>query len=149
MDSMDTNVIVKFQRMCDCWLCPGCGCENMVTDAVCAVCGTGRTKESVLLRAGEEEVVPNDGFIHLHDGPARGTHSGAEGSRGVVGGGTGVPGGGIRSPGGSPVGTGGFSTTGGGYIAPEPEGSNIGLIVAIIFIVIAVIAVSVGILLYQ
>lgn len=55
---MDTNVILQFQRLCDCWICPDCACENLLEDGVCSVCGAQRTAATPILRAGYEEVAP-------------------------------------------------------------------------------------------
>ncbi|MBE7018561.1 MAG: hypothetical protein E7413_01580 [Ruminococcaceae bacterium] len=145
MDSLETNVILKFQRLCDCWLCEDCGCENSIVDSVCLVCGANRTGDDLVLHAGEEGPVNTDrvdrgtGGGRISGGTGGGRISGGTGGR-TDGGLSGRTGGGYS---GGPVGSydGSYTDTG--------SGSNIGLIVAIIFIVIAVIAVSVGILLYQ
>lgn len=141
MDSLETNVILKFKRLCDCWLCQDCGCENSIADSVCLVCGADRAGEDLVIHAGEEGPV-NSGGSHsdVGGGPSGGSHSGGH-----------TPGGGYTPGGGGH--SGGYIPGGGSHIPDDDygsgSGSNIGLIVAIIFIVIAVIAVSVGILLYQ
>ena len=108
---MDTNVILKFQRTCDCWICPDCACENLMADEFCSVCGTQRTAAAPILRAGYEEAAPM---------PPRPVYSGGYTPPTPYGGGT------------PPV---------GGYTPPPESDSNGSTvaIVLIIIVVIAII----------
>jgi len=85
MDSLETNVILKFQRLCDCWLCEDCGCENSIVDSVCLVCGANRTGDDLVLHAGEEGPVNTD---RVDRGTGGGRISGGTGG-GRISGGTG------------------------------------------------------------
>ena len=134
MDTLETNVILRYKRLCDCWLCPDCSCENMMTDTICSVCGAYRRPDSPVLLAKEPEPV-----APLPETFGRSARSG-----------TYVPG--PHVPSRSPAGVRGTPPITGRVPASVPEessGSGAGLVVALILIVIAVIAISVAILLYQ
>lgn len=126
MDMMDTNVILKYKRLCDCWICPDCACENMLSDATCSVCGAYRRPDSPVISAQEEMVAAATGY----------------------GGGGSYGGGGGYAPG--PVGTTPHGTK---VFAPPtveaPSGGGGGLVAALIMIVIAVIVIAIAVLLYQ
>lgn len=139
MNGMDTNVILKYKRLCDCWLCSVCGCENPVTDAKCTVCGAERTKDSEVRRVGEEEIagMEVDSYRDRGDSTRMGDDSTYVDESGID-----------RRDG---LSYDGFRTDDSDFTYEDSDdgSGNIGLVVAIVFIVIAVIAVSIGILLYQ
>lgn len=120
MDTMETNIILRYQRLCDCWICPDCACENGMTDNTCSVCGARRTAEAMVLRAGYEATEPT-AVITAHPKTSS-----------------------VSKP--APVSAPRTTTT---YVEEEEGGGSTGLIVAIILIIIAVIAVAAGILMYQ
>ncbi len=51
---MDTNVILKYRRECDSWICPECDLENPATVDRCSVCGCMRPIGASLLKAWSE-----------------------------------------------------------------------------------------------
>lgn len=132
MDMMDTNVILRYKRLCDCWICPDCACENMLSDGTCSVCGAYRRADSPVISAREEEMIASaTGF-------------------GGYGGGSGYGGGGGYAPGpvsgpisGTPHGTKVFTPP------PEEPAGGGGFVAALIMIVIAVIVIAIAVLMYQ
>jgi len=52
---MDLNVMMKYKRRRDCWLCPVCECENPADVDKCYLCGSVRTGKEVFLNAWSEE----------------------------------------------------------------------------------------------
>ncbi len=129
MDMMDTNVILRYKRLCDCWICPDCACENMLSDGTCSVCGAYRRPDSFVISAREEEMVA------------------ASTGYGGYGGGSGYGGGGGYAPGpvsGTPHGTKVFAPP----VVEESSGGG-GLVAALVMIVIAVIVIAIAVLMYQ
>lgn len=59
---METNVILKYRRGSDSWLCPECDTENGIAYGECALCGNKRSPAAAVLRqwteADERPVVP-------------------------------------------------------------------------------------------
>lgn len=47
---METNVILKYHRESDCWLCPECDTENGLALGNCALCGSRRSPSAEILR---------------------------------------------------------------------------------------------------
>ncbi len=50
----DTNVILKYRRPQDSWLCPECDSENTLSYSSCFVCGCGRVGTPVIVKAWTE-----------------------------------------------------------------------------------------------
>ena len=59
----DTNVILKYRRPQDSWLCPECDSENTLSYSSCFVCGCGRVGTPMIVKAwteaDEKPVVPH------------------------------------------------------------------------------------------
>ena len=62
MDVKETNVILKYKRLCDSWLCPDCDTENNVSLGKCTVCGCRKSESATILKqwteADERPVTP-------------------------------------------------------------------------------------------
>ena len=51
----ETNVILKYRRTNDSWLCPDCDAENQLTQGSCAVCGYRQMGSVAIVRAWTEQ----------------------------------------------------------------------------------------------
>lgn len=51
---MEPNVILKYKRPTDSWLCPTCDCENKMNNESCSVCGSAKPAYPVLVNAWNE-----------------------------------------------------------------------------------------------
>lgn len=62
MDVKETNVILKYKRLCDSWVCPDCDTENNVSLGKCTVCGCRKSESATILKqwteADERPVTP-------------------------------------------------------------------------------------------
>lgn len=47
---MGINVILKYKRECDCWLCPECDTENNISASRCTVCGCQKSASATILK---------------------------------------------------------------------------------------------------
>ena len=47
---MEPNVILKYRREADCWLCPECDSENGLLQGRCTVCGFKRDDSAEILK---------------------------------------------------------------------------------------------------
>ncbi len=50
----DTNVILKYRRPQDSWICPECDAENTLMYARCSVCGCGKFGTTAIVKAWSE-----------------------------------------------------------------------------------------------
>lgn len=50
----DTNVILKYRRPQDSWICPECDAENTLVHARCSVCGCGKFGTTAIVKAWSE-----------------------------------------------------------------------------------------------
>ena len=48
---MEPNVILKYKRPTDSWVCPSCDCENKIDSTSCSVCASDRPTYPVLVNA--------------------------------------------------------------------------------------------------
>ena len=52
---MDTNLMLKYKRERDCWLCPNCETENEMTFPGCTLCGYKKNPSVPILKAWSPE----------------------------------------------------------------------------------------------
>lgn len=50
MDDKEINIILKYKRSNDSWLCPECDTENSITLGKCVVCGCRKTSTTTILK---------------------------------------------------------------------------------------------------
>lgn len=62
MDEKETNIILKYKRACDSWLCSDCDTENAMSLSRCTVCGSTKSLSDTILKqwteAGDRTVTP-------------------------------------------------------------------------------------------
>ena len=112
----DTNVVLKYRRPEDCWICPNCDSENKMTNGFCSVCGTQYVNYSTTIL---RHWVPEDDRPHKPHTPPIVTTPG------------GGMGGGIEPPRSTP-----HSKT-----DDESKGKIIGAVFAVVMVLIVLIAI--------
>lgn len=55
MDEKETNIILKYKRDCDSWLCSDCDTENAMSLSRCTVCGCGKSSSAEVLKQWTEQ----------------------------------------------------------------------------------------------
>lgn len=55
MDEKETNIILKYKRDCDSWLCSGCDTENAMSLSRCTVCGCRKSSSAEVLKQWTEQ----------------------------------------------------------------------------------------------
>lgn len=55
MDEKETNILLKYKRDCDSWLCSDCDTENAMFLSRCAVCGCGKNSSVEVLKQWTEQ----------------------------------------------------------------------------------------------
>ena len=63
---MSENIILKYRREFDCWVCDECDIENPTTQNTCSVCNSSRSSYATILKAWtpEDEIIINSAPPH-------------------------------------------------------------------------------------